>query len=208
MIQSVKVIYRLGAWWRDSGEEKMWNEQRLRCLHTSSSSISITSNPPQVLPARAGRSFAFLSMQSLDSRSSSSWQWGSFANILWFTQIASEISIFFQASAFWTNSGGIAKQSVGTPRRESSSSFCVGLHAPPLLLCLRGFRPTSAHVNLDKYRALDCSVSSLRSLSFYISPWGGWKLGSLGNSLSFPSADESSSCSLPLLVNSFWSRAR
>lgn len=120
----------------------------------------------RLLPARARRSFAFLSMRSLDSRSSSSWQWGSFANILWFTPIASEIPLFFQASAFWTNSGGKAKQSVGTLRRESSSSFCVGLHAPPLLLCLWAFRPTSAHVNLDKYRVLDCSVSSLRSLSF------------------------------------------
>lgn len=173
MSQSVEVSYRLGAWWRDRGEEKMWNEQRHRCLHTSGSSISITSIPrgttrtPQAppLPEQEG-AFAFLSMQSLDPRSSSSWQWGSFANILWFTQTASETSLFFQASAFWTNSGGIAKQSVGTPRRESSSSSCVGLHAPPLLLCLWGFRPTSAHVNLNKYRALDCSVSSLRSLPF------------------------------------------
>lgn len=48
---------------------------------------------------------------------------------------------------------------MGALGQESSSSFCVGLYSPPLLLCLWGFRPTSAHVNLAKYREFDCNVS-------------------------------------------------
>lgn len=149
----------------------------------------------RLLPARAGRSF----VMSL----SGSWlkilflvAVKSCANILWFTQTASKISLFFHPSAFWTNSRGIPKQSVGALRQESSSSLCVGLSTPPLLLCLWGFRPASAHVNLAKYREFDCNVSIAAPLVLLSRLSVGWmKAWLLGKQslVSFP--DESSSCS-------------
>lgn len=196
MSQSVKVVYRLGVWWRDSREGKMWKEQRLRCLRTSSRSIFITSRLPGTTtdPARAGRSF----VMSL----SGSWlkilflvAVKSCANILWFTQTASKISLFFQPSAFWTNSRGIPKQSVGALRQESSSSLCVGLSTPPLLLCLWGFRPASAHVNLAKYREFDCNVSIAAPLVLLSRLSVGWmKAWLLGKQSLVSFTDESSSC--------------
>lgn len=85
-----------------------WNDHRL----------------PTPLPARAG---AFLNVCSLDQSCTSS-----LCKHPVITQTASKTSRFFQASAFWTHSGGITKRSVGALREESSSS-CAWVSA--LLLC-------------------------------------------------------------------------
>lgn len=64
-----------------------------------------------------------------------------------------------------------------------------------LLLCLWGFRPTSAHVNLTKHREFDCNISVAAPLVLLSRLSVGWmKAWLLGKQalVSFP--DESSSC--------------